>query len=151
MKKALSLFLAVLMLFSVCAASMSVVAEEIDMQYCTCKDCTRIVNGCHCCVQCPYLDETYLLSCAKGEDGHYKGSVCCSECSGIWPCECSCTCCENKDQKPGDDKIEPIIPEQQRETIINAFQNAIKKVAAVFDKIFNAIFTFLKLDGIVKR
>ncbi len=146
MKKALSLFLAVLMLFSVCAASTSVLAEEIEMPYCTCKDCTRVMNGCHCCVQCPYLDETYLLSCAKDENGHYKGSTCCGECSGVWPCSCSCSCCENKDQNPGDSSSEPLIPEKQRETIIKAFQNAIHKVAEVFDKIFDTIFKFLRIN-----
>lgn len=147
MKKALSLFLAVLMLFSVCAASFSVFAEEIVMDACSCPDCTRIMHGCHCCVQCPYLDETYLLSCAKDADGHYKGSVCCGECSGIWPCNCNCSCCEDKDQNPPSDS-KPIIPAEQRETIVEAFQRAIKKVAAVFDAIFDAIFEFLRIDGV---
>lgn len=151
MKKALSLFLAVLMLFSVCASSMSVFAEdEVAMGECACADCTRIMNGCHCCAACPYIDASYLLACAKDNEGHYKGSTCCGECSGIWPCGCSCSCCQDKSEDPNPDS-DPLIPANVRTTIIEAFQNAIQKVSAVFDKIFDAIFEFLRIDGILGK
>lgn len=138
------------MLFSVCAVSFGVFAEEIVMDSCTCASCTRVMNGCHCCAACPYIDETYLLSCAKDENGKYKGSTCCKDCSGIWPCNCTCSCCENKDQNPTPDP-EPIIPANVREQIIESFQRAIKQVSAVFDKIFNAIFEFLRINEILGK
>lgn len=152
MKKALSLFLAVVMILSAFAVSFAVVAEDIAMDSCTCKNCTRQMNSCRCCAYCPYLDKTVLLSCAKDESGNFKGSFCCGDCSGIWPCDCHCGCeaCENKDPDADSDP-QPIIPEAQRKTIVEAFQNAIKKVAAVFDKIFDAIFEFLRIDDLIKK
>ena len=152
MKKALSLLLAVVLILSTFAVSFAVFAEDVGMKECTCSNCTRVPNGCHCCAYCPYIDKTFLLSCAKDEDGNFKGSFCCGECSGIWPCDCHCGCeaCENKSQEPDPDP-EPIIPEAQRKTFIEAFQSAIKRVAAVFDKIFNAIFEFLRIDELVKK
>lgn len=148
MKKALSLFLAVLMILSVVAVSFGAFAA--DEKVCTCADCTGTPNGCHCCVYCPYLDTTYLLSCAKDKDGHFKGSFCCGECDGIWPCDCNCTCCKDKDEKPSDDPSPILTPEQQKD-FIKAFQNVLKKVAGVFDMIFNAIFEFLRLDELLGR
>lgn len=147
MKKALSVFLAVLMMFSVFAVSTSVLAE--DMGSCTCKDCTRVPNGCHCCAYCPYLDETYLLSCAKDEDGHFKGSFCCSKCDGIWPCDCTCDCCKDKDTKP--DSREPLLTPDQQKSFIEGFRNVLKKVSDVFDMIFDAIFEFLRINEILGK
>ncbi len=150
MKKALSILLAVIMILSTFAATCAVFAED-GMKECTCTNCTRVPNGCHCCVYCPYIDKTVLLSCAKDEAGNFKGSFCCGDCSGIWPCECHCGCeaCLDRSEEPDPDP-EPIIPEAQRKTIIEAFQNALKKVAEVFDKFFNAIFEFLRIDELTK-
>ena len=150
MKKALSLFLAVLMILSACAVSFGAFAEDkVDMGACTCKDCTRIMNGCHCCAACPYLDETYLLSCAKDKNGHFSGSFCCAQCDGIWPCDCNCSCCQNKDAET-DDQGRPILTPQQQKDFIKGFQSVLKKVADVFDMIFDAIFKFLRIDDWIK-
>lgn len=152
MKKALSLLLAIILVFSALACSFAVFAEEYEMKDCSCSNCTRIPNSCRCCAYCPYIDKSVLLSCAKDEDGNFKGSFCCSECSGIWPCNCHCGCeaCVDKSQETDPDP-EPLIPEAQRKAYVEAFQNAIKKVAAVFDKIFNAIFKFLRIDELIKK
>lgn len=147
MKKTLSIILAVVMALTACACTFGVFAAggSNDALVCECENCTKIANGCHCCAACPYLDETYLLSCAKDQIGHFKGSFCCSECTGIWPCDCTCGCeaCSVKDDRPDDD-FTPIFTETQQKEIVNGFQAIMKKIASVFDNIFNAIFAFLR-------
>ncbi len=152
MKKALSLFLAVLLILSTFAVSFGVFAEDkVDMGACTCKDCTQVMNGCHCCAYCPYLDKTYLLSCAKDKDGNFSGSFCCGQCDGIWPCDCTCDCCKDKDSKPGDSDSKPILTPDQQKDFIKGFQTVLKKVADVFDMIFDAIFKFLRIDDWINK
>lgn len=151
MKKALSVFLATLMILSCFTIGFGVIAaDEADPQ-CTCADCTKVPSGCHCCAYCTYLDTTYLCSCAKDETGKFKGSFCCGDCNGIWPdCGCECSCCQKDINADPSDSNEPLIPEKQRETIVKVFQNVIQKIAAVFDMLFDAVFEFLRIDDLIK-
>lgn len=143
MKKALSVFLAVLMILSSLAVGFGVfAADSAKCDKCG-KDCTKVPGTCHCCAACDYIDETYLTSCVKDADGHFNGNFCCSKCTGIWPCSCGCSCCDNFVDK--DDDNGPILTPEQQETFINGFRAVLKKVSDVFDKIFDAIFEFLRI------
>ena len=142
MKKTLAVILSVLMILSSFSLGIGVFAED-RQKVCTCEDCTKIENGCHCCVYCPYLDKTYLTSCVQDEKGNFVESFCCGECTGIWPCHCGHPCCDpNEDPGKGDG---PIFTPSEQEDIVRIFQNIIGKIAAVFDKLFDALFEFLRL------
>ncbi len=148
MKKTLSILLTVLII----ALSFTFIAGAED---CNCKDHTNDEKGCHCCVYCPNLDTYYLTSCVKNDDGSLKlnenGTVdfCCAECTGIAPCACTtCDCCkyENDDTVTGPDQI---FDEEQQEQIIDGFQNILGRIRDFFDKLFDAIFEFLRFDEIM--
>lgn len=151
MKKALSVFLAVVMMLSVFGACFGAFADyERPVAQCTCKN--HNPNGpCHCCVYCPNLDKTYQTSCVKDvvdEEGNVVAkSFCCSKCTGIFPCSCGCECCNNFEDKD-DNNDKPIFNEDQQEQIVNGFQAVLKKVADVFDMLFKAIFDFLRIGDL---
>lgn len=176
MKKLLSVLLALVMLFGCFSmvASAAVtngewvpVSKDIDgkdiYQYklygeCTCENADHFnAEKCHCCVFCPNLDDSYLTKCAtenneNGETG-FDGTVCCEECTGIWPCNCPCACCGEKDQDLEDNKnnIGDIWDEQDQQDFISAFQAILKKISDAFDKFFDAIFAFLRIDEVLGR
>ncbi len=175
MKKSLSILVAIVMLFSCFAMTASaaitgreMVAVDEDIngyiyQYklygdCTCTDAAHFDGeACHCCVFCPNLDDSYLTKCATennepGETG-FDGTVCCEECEGIWPCNCKCACCSDKNQDLEDNKnnIDDYWGEEQQEDFVNGFQAILKRISDAFDKFFDAIFEFLRLDEILGR
>lgn len=175
MKKSLSVLLALVMLFgcfSMVASAkyyegeMVAVKQTIDgfeYQYrvtseCTCENADHFEGkSCHCCVKCPNLDASYLTKCATennadGETG-FDGTVCCEDCTGIWPCNCLCACCGEKDQDLEDNKnnIDDIWGPEEQENFVNGFQAILKKISDAFDKFFDAIFEFLRLDEVLGR
>lgn len=176
MKKSISVLLALVMLFGCFAMTASAavtggewvpVGYDVDGAYiyqyklygtCTCENADHF-NGekCHCCVFCPNLDDSYLTKCAienneNGETG-FDGTVCCEECTGIWPCNCKCSCCGEKDQDLDDNNnnIDDIWDEQDQENFVNGFQAILKKISDAFDRFFDAIFAFLRLDEVLGR
>ena len=159
MRKIISVVLAALMLFSVMAVSVSAVGV------CSCgipED--QHDNNCLCCVYCPGLPQGRIVSCAKKVGDEY--TFCCTDCrgfidaSGKCGCSAECTCCVLNDDgttgnKPGDsllgDVAEDIWGEEQQENFVNGFQAVLKKISDAFDRFFNAIFEFLRLDEVLGR
>ncbi len=144
MKKVISILLAALMLMSCMAFGASAV-EGV----CTCNDHIAGTDGsCRCCVYCPNIDKSYVLSCVtKNENGEY--SFCCYDCDGIWPCDCGCECCEEKDQDIDNIFGDPILSDDTQNDIVSAFQRMLKEISDWFDEFFNAIFEFLRFDDIM--
>lgn len=174
MKKSISVLLALIMLFSCFSMVASAAYYEGEMvavgydvdgsvihQYrvtsdCTCENAAHLNSEeCHCCVKCPNLDISYLTKCAteNNEDGEigFDGSVCCEDCTGIWGCNCKCACCGEKDQDLEDNNhnIGDIWDEQDQQDFISSFQAILKKISDAFDKFFDAIFAFLRIDEVL--
>lgn len=147
MKKALSIFLAVIMLMSVMSLAASAVVKEPGV--CMCEDHNR-TGPCHCCIYCEHLDVTYKLDCCKKEtlyNGDEVWTFCCPTCTGLWNCECvGCSCCSEKTDDMLDDGSTSLIPPSTQNSLVKAFQNAINKIKAVFDSFFDSIFEFLRID-----
>ena len=151
MKKALSLFLAVLMFVTAMIIPASAAGLIPDIRkdgVCMCEDHVK-TSPCHCCVYCENLDNTYVLDCCTKDKigGEDVWTFCCVVCNGLWDCECvACECCAEKKDEILEDSGTTIIPETAQNSIVAGFQNAIQKVKAVFDKFFDAIFEFLRID-----
>ena len=160
MRKIISVLLAVLMLFSAMAVSASA-ADNV----CTCDDHEE-KSTCHCCEYCPENPSfAYVTPCHKEYvDGKYqfKDTYCCTDCKGFidnkGQCGCSCSCCSlNIDGTIGDlsDPIggywNEIWDEEAQQEYVNGFQAILKRISDVFDKIFDAIFEFLRLDEVLGR
>lgn len=149
MKKTLSVILAVVMLITMSVSAINVFAEGETCE-CGCADCTMVMGTCHCCVDCPYLDFSYLLDCSKDETtGHFKGFGCCAECRNIWPCECGSDCgCEYC--VPGDeeapDPIQPVIPPEAQNKIIQIFQDIMRTLNDVINNIFEKFYELLGIQ-----
>ena len=158
MKKIISVVLAALMLFSVMAVSVSAVGV------CSCgipED--QHDNNCLCCVYCPGIPQGRIVSCAKKVGDEY--TFCCVDCRGFidatGKCGCSaaCACCVLNDDGTiggtiGDGVlggIEDVWGEEQQENFVTGFQAVLKKISDAFDRFFDAIFTFLKLDEVLGR
>ena len=159
MRKIISLVLAMLMLFSVMAVPASAAAE------CNCDDHVKS-STCHCCIYCPENPSfAYVTPCHKEYvDGKYVllETYCCENCTGFINnkglCGCNCRCCSlGIDGTVGDlsDPIggywDEIWDEEAQDNFVTGFQAVLKKISDAFDKIFNAIFEFLRLDEILGR
>lgn len=159
MKKLIAIFLSALMLFSVMgivASAADIIVEEVPVTG-QCTHAHKDESPCHCCVYCPNIDISYLTACAKNtsSDGKYDGSLCCYECTGIFPCTCGCACCEEDNQgqdiTDGDNTIGDYWTEEDQESFVDGFQAILKQISDWFDKIFDAIFEFLRVDEIINR
>ena len=173
MKKSLSVLLALVMLFGCFSMVASAKYYEGEMvpvkgaigggyeyQYrvtskCTCEKVAHF-NGekCYCCVNCPNLDISRLTSCALNNDKTaFSGYVCCEDCTGIWGCNCKCECCNEKDQNLEDNKnnLGDFITEQDKDQLVSGFQAILKKISDAFDKFFDAIFAFLRIDEVLGK
>jgi hypothetical protein len=156
MKKVISVVLAALMLFSVMAVSVSAVGE------CKCGPAHVGGRDCLCCIYCPELPEGHIVSCAKkNADGEY--TFCCTDCQGFiganGKCGCSaeCTCCVLNDDGTiggsGDigaigGAYDEIWGEEQQNSFIETFQAILKKISDAFDRFFDAIFEFLRIEDV---
>lgn len=172
MKKIVVVLLSVLMLcgcMAVTAGAESEIGAQVPVdedifgytyQYellgeCTCLD--EHPDECHCCVFCPNLDISYLTSCAKANNPAgvtgFDGTVCCVECTGIWPCDCGCECCKEYNQNLEDleNNINEYWGEEEQENFVDGFQAILKQIRDAFDKFFDAIFEFLRLDEVLGR
>lgn len=162
MRKIISVLLVVLMLFS--AIAVSATAATAD-KVCNCDDHEE-KSTCHCCIYCPENPSfAYVTPCHKEYvDGKYqlKDTYCCGDCNGFidnnGQCGCDCTCCTlNSDGTIGDmsDPIggywNDIWDEEAQQNYVNGFQAILKKISDVFDKIFDKIFEFLRLDEVLGR
>ena len=161
MKKTLALLLSALILISVFAVCFAAFAEDINDYVQADKICTFCGNAhtsyddatgtirlfsCACCVKCEYLDNTALTKCARDEKGHYKGSACCDQCTGIFPCKCSegnaaCNCpfCGGVSQEPDQGPVE-VVPPKAKNIFTSVFTNVMGKLSDVFEKLFKVIF-----------
>ncbi len=172
MKKIIAVLLSVVLLFSctaVVASAALVYGEQVPVdegidgfvfQYrvtgeCTCEEGHNTIGKCHCCIFCPNLDVSYLTDCATAQntDGAtgFDGTLCCLNCTGIWPCDCGCACCNEKDQDLSDNEnnIGDFWGPEQQESFVDAFQSILKQISDAFDRFFNAIFEFLRLYEIL--
>lgn len=150
MRKIISVLLVALMLFSVMAVSASAVV-------CNCgRHNYDDPNNCYCCVDCPALDVTSLrLGCAVIVGDHYE--TCCDNCKGFttgYACNCGCGCSYCKVTSSGtssdlSDLKDQIWGEEQQNNFVDGFQAVLKKISDAFDKFFDAIFEFLRLDEIL--
>ena len=146
MKKALSIFLAVIMLMSVMALAVS--AEFRAPGVCMCEDHIK-TDACHCCVYCENLDATYVLDCCSKTvlNGEEVWVFCCPDCDGLLNCKCvACSCCAEKTDDMLDDGSTSLIPESTQNSLVKSFQNAMQKIKAVFDNFFDRIFEFLRIE-----
>lgn len=146
MRKIISVILVALMLFSVAAVSVS--AADCD---CANHDGTET---CRCCYFCPTMDSTYVMSCAKDGNGVRTGIVCCKDCKGYYveggSCGCDCSCCGGTKTPPTNGfDLSGLITEEDKENFVDGFQAVLAKIAAVFNKIFDAIFEFLRIDDVL--
>lgn len=160
MRKIISVILAALMLFSVMAVSASAAGGV-----CNCDD--HVADStCHCCIYCPENPSyAYVTPCHKTYDtskGQYvlTDTYCCGACKGFidnnGKCGCNCDCCTlGIDGSMGDlsnpigGKWEEIWDEDAQQSFVDGFQAILKRISDVFDKIFDAIFEFLRLDEVL--
>lgn len=146
MKKALSVFLAVLMLMS--GMTLMSFAYIDEGGYCSCYDHVE-TDTCRCCIYCENLDTTYVLDCCKKQElnGQTVWIKCCSICNGLEDCECTdCECCAEKSDEVINDGNISLVPPSVQNSIIAGFQNAMRRLQEIFDKFFDAIFEFLRFD-----
>ena len=153
MKKIVSVLLAVLMIFSVMAVSASAAEGAI----CNCGNHNYDnPNNCYCCINCPsVVNNNHLFSCAKLSGNTY--ATCCTECPGYFgatynacTCNCGCdTCGENASSSGDGNIIDSVVTEKDKQNFVDGFQAVLKKISDVFDRFFDAIFEFLRIDQIL--
>lgn len=158
MKKILSVLLAVLMLAATFTCACVVFADDGDEYTCTCENCLKNAD-CKCCIYCNYSQK--ILSCVQKHGGANGEAIyCCEGCSGFLGCRCgedpelcNCDACKAANQT-GEDPYSgqtQLIDSDTQKTIIKIFRSVLDKVAEVFDKLFDAVNEFLRLDDFFGR
>ena len=149
MRKIISVLLVTLMLFSVVAVSVSA-ADGCG--------CTSHIEDrdCRCCINCPTLPKEIVKSCAKDANGNITGNRCCASCAGYLQknagCGCSCSCCgKDAGANDGSFDLSGVVTEKDKQNFVDTFQAILGKISAAFDRFFDAIFEFLRLDDILGR
>ena len=145
MKKVISVFLAALMLMS-CLAVVGFAAEKT----CTCGVGVHVDGEpCACCVYCPNPNKSKWNACYSPA----KDSYCCADCTGMYGCTCKCGCehCKtgNQDIAGDNNTLDKVVDDQTKGELVSGFQGLLKKVSDFFDKIFDAIFEFLRIDEVL--
>lgn len=169
MKKTLSVLLALIMLMSCCITAFAYTPDstykECTCENCKYKDCNDAscahAHDCNCCLYCDHLDENLIIKqCVKYEKVDGKRHIlekCCANCTGLVGCDCGssslcgCAVCNGSDIKVDDGKGEPILTPEQQEQVETGFQNVIKILAEAFNKFFDAVFKFLRIDEILGK
>lgn len=149
MKKALSVILALVMLSTCFAVGFAAFAAETETcEFCH-KECTGVLGTCTCCALCEYVDTQKVID-HYNEDGEYV--FCCDDCNGVWPCncyfECGCEACAEKDRPANDGTGDEILSPDEQVRFVSGFQKIMYRLNDIFNKIFDALFELLKLDGI---
>ena len=153
MKKIISVLLAVLMIFSVMAVS----ASAADGAMCNCGNHNfDNPTNCYCCINCPTIPENHRFTCTRVEGTTYV--TCCPKCPGyfgatytVCTCNCGCNACGENASTNGDSSIlDGVVSDKDKENFVDGFQAILKKISDVFDRFFNAIFEFLRIDEILK-
>ena len=159
MRKIISVLLAILMIFSV----MTVAASAENATRCSCDNHDESLGKtCYCCVNCPFLDHGDRFKCVEKVGDKYE--TCCERCDGFYgsyysqcTCgdspDCGCKHClsSNKDADDDSSYLDKVVSDQDKENFVDGFQAVLKKISDVFDRFFDAIFSFLKLDQILGR
>lgn len=146
MKKALSILMSVLII----ALSFTFMVSAA----CDCKEHKDSpVNSCTCCIDCDNIDTHILASCVKTKEENGKFVIdkdqpsCCTYCTGLTTCTCPCNCCVG--DKAGNTNSDPILDENQQQSVIDTFQKVLGRVREFFDNFFDMIFEFLRFDEIM--
>lgn len=178
MKKVIAVLLSVLLAFSCMALTASALQFDEDPVYvgdkdnanqyvyqykvlgtCGCHFVGEHTGACSCCVLCPNFDTSKLSDCARSTapigigDSMFDGYLCCTDCVGMKGCNCGCPCCglvdediENENGNSGG-----LITDEQKDSFVDGFQSILKTISDAFDRFFDAIFAFLKLDQVLGR
>ena len=151
MKKVISIILAAVMLMS-CFAFASFAGGS-----CTCGEGVHTDGEkCRCCRYCPNIDTSALLACYNREED----KLCCEKCSGVFDakkggCDCNCGCvhCKTKNQTGNelDSYLDKVFGDQEKKNFVDSFQDVIKMLSDIFDELFDKIFAFLKIDGVIGK
>ncbi len=155
MKKIISVLLVLTMLMSFGVVAL---AAGVNNTIGTCRCVDHVEGACTCCVYCPTLSLSEQTSClqrtaiTEGDTVSYSVVVCCDECTGIVGCQCD-GCVEEKEDGFGSliGGDGALIPEDTQETIVEVFQRILGQISDAFDRFFNAIFEFLRLDEVLGR
>ena len=78
-------------------------AYLLETTYCVCVD--HIDTGpCTCCIMCQNLDTLSIADCATKveQNGETYWQLCCTLCTGLKGCACTCACCI--------EELDPVIP-----------------------------------------
>lgn len=150
MKKVISIVIATLMIMS-CFAVASLAAGV-----CTCGEGVHTDGEpCRCCRYCPNVDTSAILNCYDKE----TDTRCCEDCSGMFDakkgcgCDCGCVHCKTKNQTGNelDSYLDKIFGDLEKKNFVDSFQEVIKMLSDIFDELFNKIFEFLKIDGVIGK
>lgn len=161
MKKIISVLLAVLMIFS----SMAMLASATEITddestavdrfgVCTCADHKDDIECC-CCIHCETTNDNFRTSCAIPQydaNGNKYYKVCCKDCVGVYPCDCGCVCCSDRNEDIGnknDSNVGDYITDADKENFVDGFQAILKRISDFFDMLFNTIFEFLRIDEVL--
>lgn len=178
MKKVIAVLLSVILAFGCMALTASALefdedgynvgdkdnANMVVYQYKVLGSCGHHGDGshtgeCKCCVLCPNFPASELSECAKSTapigigNSQFDGYLCCTDCEGVWGCNCGCPCCGLVDKDIADEegKFDKLVTDEQKENFVNGFQSILKTISDAFDKFFDAIFAFLRLDEVLGR
>ncbi len=148
MKKALSILMSILII----ALSFTFIAGAVD----ACPECLskeHKAEKCGCCFYCPNLDTALLVPCLREGNGvkleNGEVAFCCHECDGWYPCDCDCECCPKSASDFENSNNNQILTPEQQEQVIDGFQSVLARIREFFDKLFDAIFEFLRFDEIM--
>lgn len=158
MKKFLAILLAAILLLTSFAVTFAVFADGDEVtepdpvcEYCHQNHTSTVQGKCTCCFSCKYLDFEKVSRCSKDATHVFPPEQrCCSHCTGWYNCTCSmyedCNCqyCNNQGNPPPT-TMGPVVPEDTQIHIKDIFQNIMKKISEVFDRMFEVAFAIFNI------